>query len=74
MQTVPVHSTMIAEIGHDPYTNILEVRFHNGRIYHHFMVPRYEYEALMSAESIGAYFNRVIRPHYRSTRIDESLV
>ncbi|MDP9191379.1 MAG: KTSC domain-containing protein [Acidobacteriota bacterium] len=72
--SVPVDSTVIAEIGHDPDTNILEVRFHNGRIYHHFMVPRSEYEALISAESIGAHFNRLIRPRYRSTRMDGSLV
>jgi len=72
MQTLPVDSTVIAEIGHDPDTNILEVRFHNGRVYHHFLVPRSEYQALLNAESIGAYFNRFIRPRYRSTRIDTS--
>jgi hypothetical protein len=70
MQTAPVDSAVIAEIGHDPVTNVLEVRFRSGRVYHYFMVPRSEYEALMSAGSIGARFNRVIRVRYRSTRID----
>ena len=72
MQTTPVDSAVISEIGHDPDTNVLEVHFHNGRVYHFFLLPRSEYEALLSADSIGAYFNRVIRPSYRSIRIDTS--
>jgi KTSC domain len=70
VRTEPVDSSVIAEIGYDPETRILEVRFHGGRVYHYFGVPRAEHAALMSADSIGGYFNRTIFPRYRWTRID----
>jgi hypothetical protein len=73
MQTRPVDSSVIAKVGHDPDTNVLEVHFHNGHVHHYFLVPRWRYDALMSAQSIGAYFNREIRDVYRSTRIDTSV-
>jgi hypothetical protein len=69
MHIETVDSSVIAEIGYDDATAILEVRFHNGRRYHYLEVPRSEYDALMSAKSIGGYFNRVIRVRYRSKRI-----
>ena len=72
MQTTPVDSSVIAEIGYDADTKILEVRFHNGRVYQYFPVPQSEYEKLMSARSVGSYFNRVIRVRYRSIRTDIS--
>ncbi len=72
MQTTPVDSSVISEIGYEEDIKVLEVRFHNGHVHQYFSVPRSEYEALMSARSIGSYFNRVIRVRYRSIRTDIS--
>jgi hypothetical protein len=69
MEVEPVDSSVIAGVGYDDDTAILEVRFHNGRVYHYFQVPRSQYLALMATKSIGSYFNRVIRVRYRSKRI-----
>jgi hypothetical protein len=72
MQTTPVDSSVIAEIGYDEDTKVLEVRFHNEHVHQYFSVPRSEYEKLMSARSIWSYFTRVIRVRYRSIRTDIS--
>lgn len=69
MQRHYVESSVIASVAHDPQANVLEVEFRNGRLYEYFGVPHGEYEALLSAESVGKYFNEEIRPRYRSARV-----
>jgi hypothetical protein len=63
MQRTRVDSEAIAGVGYEGTT--LEVEFTTGRVYRYFDVPREAHEALMRAESRGAYFNRWIRPRYR---------
>jgi hypothetical protein len=70
VKTEPVQSSVIAEIGYDADTRILEVRFRGGRAYHYFDVPPAEHAVLMRAKSIGGYFNSKIFPRYRWKRID----
>lgn len=62
---------MIASIGYDGDGHVLEVEFHNDRIYQYFLVPRATFDLLMAADSIGNYFNRVIRPRYRGVEVTE---
>jgi hypothetical protein len=65
MDRQPVASTVIAAVGYDDASRILEVEFRTGKVYRYFRVPRSRYDALRSAESIGSYFNRQIRTRFR---------
>lgn len=64
MPRTPVTSSVIAGLGYDPGTKILEVEFRTGRLYQYFPVPQVVYEALLNAKSLGKYFNEQIRDHY----------
>jgi len=71
MQRHRVDSSVIASIGFDEEKNLLEVEFQSGRLYHYFLVPRAEFEALREAESIGVHFNQRIRPRFRGIDVTE---
>jgi hypothetical protein len=60
---IPVNSTAIRAVGYDGYT--LTVEFRSGRIYDHPGVPHSVYVEFINATSLGAYYNRYIRGHYR---------
>jgi hypothetical protein len=66
-----VASSAIASVRYDPATQILEVEFHSGRVYQYFDVAAEELDALRQADSIGAYFNREIKPRHRVREITE---
>jgi hypothetical protein len=68
----PVNSSVIASIGYSSADERLEVEFHNGRVYEYRGVPAAAYDALMSANSIGACFNKTIRDRYRSRQVSSS--
>lgn len=66
---VRVRSSVVAAVTYDERQHVLQVEFHTGRIYDYLDVPRRVYEALMSAESVGQYFNQVIRTNYQSVLV-----
>ena len=47
----------------------LDLQFRNGAIYRYFAVPRAVFDALIAAESKGAYFNHAIRNHFDYRRL-----
>lgn len=62
-QTIPmlaVKSSQIAEIGHDPATGIMAVRFKSktgpGSLYHYRNVTADDFEVFRTAESLGLHF------------------
>lgn len=63
-----VSSTSIRSIGYDADHQILEIEFRNGGIYQYFDVPREEYEAVISAASIGKYYSKFIKPIFLKFR------
>jgi hypothetical protein len=63
-----VESSSIRSIGFDARRGLLEVEFHNGRLYHYFDVPAAAYRALMRAPSKGGHLNVEIIPHYHCER------
>jgi len=63
-----VDSSVLARMGYDASRAVLQVMFHAGGIYEYFGVPQNAYEALLRAESKGAYFNRHIRNIFPSAR------
>lgn len=69
MNRTPVSSSNVASVGYDAYTMTLEVEFTNGSVYQYFDVPETEYQALVSASSVGSYLNRNIKTSYRYARV-----
>lgn len=65
MQRLVVDSSSVASIGYDADERVLEVEFHNGRVYQYFDVAEQTHLELVAAESIGAFINNVIKPSYR---------
>lgn len=66
---VPVSSSNVAQVGHDPETGTLQVEFHNGATYQYRDVPDHVAAELVSAASVGGYLARNIKGHYAARRI-----
>ena len=62
-----VESSAIRAIGYDAATGTLYVTFHNGDTYAYAGVPAREHRALVTAGSVGAYFNAHVRDRYDCT-------
>lgn len=62
---IPVRSSAIAAVGYDPNTRRMQIRFTSGGTYTYCGVPQSVYDGLMSASSVGTYFDRVIRDRYQ---------
>lgn len=69
MNRAPVTSSTIASVGYDQASSTLEVEFINGRVYQYFDVPSVVHNALVSADSVGTYFNQEIKGVYRYARV-----
>lgn len=69
MKRVSVESTVIAAVGYDPSTAVLEIAFTSGDVYRYYAVPPSVHRGIMSADSAGRYFARHIRPVYPSERV-----
>lgn len=62
-------SSNLAEVGYDSDLETLEVQFKSGGIYQYFNVPAFMYERLMSADSLGRFFNAEIKGHYPEAKV-----
>lgn len=70
MNRTPVASSSIASVGYDPTTMTLEVEFKNkSSAYQYFDVPEAVYQELMSAASVGIFFNQNIKNSYRYAQV-----
>ena len=69
MNMKPVESSNLAEVGYDPATMTLRIRFHSGGVYEYFDVPESVYCGLMQAESHGKFFHAHIRNSYRYAKL-----
>lgn len=69
MDRQSVVSSNLAEVGYDPDLETLEVQFKSGGIYQYFNVPAFMYERLMSADSLGHFFNAEIKGHYPEAKV-----
>ena len=59
-----VESSNIATVGYDEEQQIMEVVFHDGRVYHYLEVPPERALSLLRAESKGRFLNREIKPNF----------
>lgn len=69
MERRTVDSSAIRSVAHDPTTNELELEFRNGSVYRYSMVPASVVTALLEADSIGAFVNRMIVPSYPAREV-----
>jgi len=70
MHRTSVESSVIASLGYSADDRILEVEFRSGRIYQYFEVSAERHQRLMAAESIGRYFNKMIRDRYERRELE----
>jgi len=70
MRYIPVNSTFIKSIGHDPITNTLSVVFNNRVAYFYRDVPEEVFDRFLVAESTGRFFNQKIRDKYDSFELE----
>jgi hypothetical protein len=71
MNRRPITSSVIAELGYDRQTSIMDLKFTTGRVYRYFMIPASVFEAFLQSESIGRYFNKEIRDRYPNHEVIE---
>ncbi|MEU1970410.1 KTSC domain-containing protein [Microbacterium sp. NPDC019599] len=64
-----IDSTVIASVGYDDATAVLEIEFASGDVYRYFAVPRSAHRGLLDAESAGRFFAERIRPVYPTEQI-----
>lgn len=66
-EKVKVDSTAISEVSYDKETKTLRIQFVRGAEYDYPDVPEIEFHKLISAPSVGKYFNTTIK-HYAVKR------
>lgn len=64
MQRTPLKSRAVLSAGYDVESRVLELEFHNGRVYRYRDVPEGVYQFLLRTESKGGYVNRMIQDRY----------
>ncbi|KFB87970.1 hypothetical protein CR62_07390 [Serratia grimesii] len=69
MERTYVDSTNIESAGYDSNSSVLEVEFKNGSLYQYIGVPEYVFQELISAGSVGVYFNQNIKNNYEFHRV-----
>jgi hypothetical protein len=65
----PVSSSSIVSIGYDAGSETLEVEFKKTGVYHYLNVPQFIWERLMTAESIGKFFNAEVKNAYSCVKV-----
>ena len=69
MEREPVTSTNIASIGYEPDSETLEIEFKTSGVYQYFNVPTFMHERLMTANSVGIFFNAEIKNVYPCSKL-----
>ncbi|WP_419921946.1 KTSC domain-containing protein [Candidatus Poriferisodalis sp.] len=62
-------SSNLVSVGYDAASETLEVEFRESRVYQYAGFPQHEYDAFMSASSLGSHFYHHIRDRYVTTEI-----
>jgi len=69
MERLPVSSSNIVSVGYDQSSETLEVEFIKSGVYQYYNVPLFQYERMMSADSIGTFFNAEIKNSYPCAKL-----
>ncbi|MBJ7514766.1 MAG: KTSC domain-containing protein [Stenotrophomonas sp.] len=65
MEMIKVRSSAIAEIGYEPATMRMRIRFVEGHTYDFCRVPAHVYQGFYQSASKGRYYNENIRDRYQ---------
>ena len=65
MQMISVNSSAISAVGYDPHSKIMSITFKQGSTYDFCGVPQHIFDGLISANSVGSYYNSHIRDMYQ---------
>lgn len=71
MNREKVESSNLKSVGYEEDSQTLEIEFNTGAVYQYTAVPKWVFEDLMDAESVGRYFHQHIRNVYEYKQIDE---
>lgn len=66
----PVASTQIDSVGYNEETKELRVSFQNGSLYSYSGVPRSIYDGLLTAPSVGQFFNYSVKHGFPFRRLE----
>jgi len=69
MHRRPVDSSVIAEVGYDRGTRVLEVKLTSGAVYRYLGVPARDFLGLLAAPSPGRYYNEQIKATYEFRQV-----
>ena len=61
----PVVSSHLGSVGYDEQRAVLAVQFRDGELYEYQGVPMEEYIGLITAKSVGKYFQQKIASRYK---------
>lgn len=64
-----VDSSNVEAVGYDADNGAIYVRFLGGDTYVYSGADQGAFEELLNAESVGSYFNRVIKPNYECAKL-----
>jgi hypothetical protein len=64
-----VESSAVLSVGYDRRRRVLEVEVDGGAVYQYLEVPAREYFALVSADSVGRYYNQQIKANYEFRKV-----
>jgi hypothetical protein len=71
MQRTPLRSRALVSAGYDAEARVLELEFHNGRVYRYREVPPGVFEFLLRTPSKGSFVNRMIDGRYAYEEVNE---
>jgi hypothetical protein len=69
MEREPVSSSNLVSVGYEAESETLEVEFKNTGVYQYFNVPAFMHERLMSADSVGKFFNVEIKNAFPCSKV-----
>ena len=69
MNVTAVESSTLRTIGYHESRALLRLEFQSRAVYDYFEVPTAVFESLLSASSVGACFNAMVRGCFRYERV-----
>ena len=64
-----VNSSNVEAVGYDAENGAIYVRFQGGGTYVYSGADQGTFDELLNADSVGSYFNRVIKPNYDCSKL-----
>jgi hypothetical protein len=69
MEMIPVESSQLSAVGYDADTLEMQIRFAKGQVYSYRGVPQETYDGLVSAPSVGQFFNANVKYGFQYTKL-----